>query len=226
MKKNPIILDWQENWRSEWQSNTFRYKLILSLVVLVGTLLLSVKYLSFIESRSGVPINDLLLKYLPSYDLSGYIFFIIYSALVLGISHISQVPFRLIPAFYVYTVVLIFRMASIYFIPLEAPENIILLRDPFVEFFTGTGTVITKDLFFSGHTATICILYFFAKNKWLKTFFLVSGIALGTMLLIQHVHYTIDVIAAPFISYAGYRLVLKIYRKSRPITSLSIKQFS
>lgn len=215
MKKNPLLLEWQENWRSEWQKLAFRYNLIFSLVILAGFLLLAAKFLIFIEAREGKIIDDILLRYLPSYDLSGYIFFIIYSSLVLGISHVSQTPYRLIPAFYVYTAVLIFRMLSIYFIPLEAPPNIIVLRDPFVEFFTGKGSIITKDLFFSGHTATICILYFFAKNKWLKIFFLCCIIAVAVMLLLQHVHYTMDVVAAPFIAFAGYRLVLKIYRKSR-----------
>lgn len=217
MKKNPPLLAWQENWRSEWQRLSFRYNLILSLVILTGCLIVSARFLTFIETRKGGIINDALLFHLPAYDLSGYIFFIIYSSLVLGISHVSQTPYRLIPAFYVYTVVLIFRMLSIYIIPLEAPENIIVLRDPFVEFFTGAGTIITKDLFFSGHTATICIVYFFAKNKWLKIFFLASAVAVAIMLLIQHAHYTADVVAAPFIAFGIYRLVLRIYRKSRQL---------
>lgn len=220
MKKAPLLLDWQENWRSEWQRISFRYNLALAGIILVGILLLSTKFLIYAETRKGLFFNDLLLRFLPSYDLSGLIFFIIYSSLFIGISHVSQYPYRLIPAFYVYTVVLICRMLSIYFFPLEAPLNIIVLRDPFVEYFTGAGTPITKDLFFSGHTATLCIVYLFAKNRWLKIFFLISTIAVAIFLLLQHVHYTMDVVAAPFIVFGGYRFVLSIYRKSRQFSLL------
>ncbi len=218
MKKDSLLIDWQENWRTEWQRLSFRYNLGLSLVILVGFLLLSTRVLIYAESRSGMFFNDILLSRLPSYDFSGLIFFLIYSSLIIGMSHVSRTPYRLVPAFYVYTIVLVCRMISIYFFPLETPAGIIILRDPFVEYFTGSGKVVTKDLFFSGHTATMCIVYLFAKNKWLKMFFLTSTIAVGILLLFQHAHYTMDVVAAPFFVYFCYVMVIKIYRKSRHFT--------
>jgi hypothetical protein len=39
---------------------------------------------------------------------------------------------------------------------------------------------------------------------------LLSSILLGVLLLIQHVHYTIDVVAAPVFTYALYRISLII----------------
>lgn len=214
MKKDSVLPDLQESWKSEWQRISFRFNLALAAFILVGLLLFSTQFLIYTESRPGIPLNDILLSYLPGYDLSGFIFFLIYSSVIIGLSHLSQNPYRLIPAFYVYSTVLSCRMLSIYFFPLEAPTDIIVLRDPFVEFFTGAGNVLTKDLFFSGHTSTLYIVYVFTKNKYLRIFFLLSTIAVGIMLLIQHVHYTMDVIAAPFVVFGAYRLVLKIYRKS------------
>ncbi len=210
-----------ENWRNEWRNFSFRYNFIFSFLFLIATLLVCSKFLLFAESRKGFFFNDYFLSVLPNYDLSGIIFFILYSTLIIGLGHVSRFPHRLILAFYAYTIVLIFRMLSIYFFPLEAPANIIVLKDPFVEFFTGTSIAVTKDLFFSGHTATMCLLYFFVKNKWLKISFLISAIAVGLMLLIQHVHYTMDVIAAPFFAVFGCRLVILFYRNSRqmPISS-------
>ncbi len=46
----------------------------------------------------------------------------------------------------------------------RAAANMIILNDPLVEFF-GTGQTLTKDLFFSGHTATLLILFLVSEKK-------------------------------------------------------------
>jgi membrane-associated phospholipid phosphatase len=96
-----------------------------------------------------------------------------------------------------------------YLLPLEPPAKMIILNDPFVEFF-GTGQTLTKDLFFSGHTATLFILFLVSEKKVYKTIFLISTVAVAVAVLLQHVHYTIDVFAAVFFTYACYKLVLRI----------------
>jgi membrane-associated phospholipid phosphatase len=85
----------------------------------------------------------------------------------------------------------------------------IILNDPLVEFF-GTGQTLTKDLFFSGHTATLLILFLVSEKKIVKTVFLISTILVAIAVLLQHVHYTIDVFAAVFFTYACYKLLAKV----------------
>ena len=101
------------------------------------------------------------------------------------------------------------RIIAMYLLPLEPPQNMIMLNDPFVEFF-GTGQTLTKDLFFSGHTATLFILFLVSEKKIIKTIFLVSTIIVAISVLLQHVHYTIDVFAAIFFTYACYKLIIKL----------------
>ena len=103
-----------------------------------------------------------------------------------------------------------------YLLPLEPPVKMIILNDPFVEFF-GTGQTLTKDLFFSGHTATLFILFLVSEKKIIKTVFLISTIAVAISVLLQHVHYTIDVFAAVFFTYACYKLLnyFKLGRESK-----------
>ncbi|MCK7522598.1 MAG: hypothetical protein MZV64_35395 [Ignavibacteriales bacterium] len=77
----------------------------------------------------------------------------------------------------------------------------IILNDPFVELF-GTGQTLTKDLFFSGHTATLFIFISCFRKENYQDNFLTSTIAVAIAVLLQHVHYTIDVFAAVFFTYA------------------------
>jgi membrane-associated phospholipid phosphatase len=99
-----------------------------------------------------------------------------------------------------------------YTLPLEAPLTMIALKDPFIEFF-GNGQTLTKDLFFSGHTATSFLLFLAMKNKYIKPIFLAISISMAIFVLMQHVHYTVDVIAAPFFSYGSYMISKSIHYK-------------
>jgi hypothetical protein len=82
------------------------------------------------------------------------------------------------------------------FVPLDPPIGYIPLRDPLLECFTEGGAVVSKDLFFSGHTASLAVtaLMFrgqrFGKLLWAATF------SVGLLVLVHHVHYTVDVLVA------------------------------
>lgn len=96
-----------------------------------------------------------------------------------------------------------------YLVPLDPPIGIIPLRDPFVEGFFYDDKVLVKDLFFSGHTSNMVLLTLFMDIKWLKNILILASIIVGYLLLVQHVHYAIDVFAAPFFAYLAYRLSTK-----------------
>ncbi|MGB2958557.1 MAG: phosphatase PAP2-related protein, partial [Bacteroidota bacterium] len=106
-----------------------------------------------------------------------------------------------------YVVMVGIRMVAMSLVPLEPPPTMISLTDPTVEYL-GTGTLLTKDLFFSGHTSTLFLLFLSAQIRWQKGMFLVCFVVVAVCVLIQHVHYTIDVFAAPFFAYGAYRLVV------------------
>jgi hypothetical protein len=69
------------------------------------------------------------------------------------------------------------------------------------------GVYLTKDLFFSGHIATTFLLYLFARRfgKASRVFLALNLFTLVVVLL-AHLHYTIDIIAGYFITYGVYRM--------------------
>jgi len=89
----------------------------------------------------------------------------------------------------------------------QSPDNLIPFADPITNFFYGKQhDFITKDLFYSGHTSTmfLCFLCFIQKRD--KLIALISTLLVGMMVLIQHVHYTVDVLAALPFTYIVYRI--------------------
>jgi hypothetical protein len=71
-----------------------------------------------------------------------------------------------------------------------------------------------NDLFFSGHTGLpFLIALMFWRHVYLRNLFLFSSVLFGSAALLSHLHYTIDVFAAFFITYSIYTISKKIFRK-------------
>ena len=109
---------------------------------------------------------------------------------------------------------MISRMITISVFPLNPPNNLIPLLDPLINKTFYEGTFITKDLFYSGHTASMLLISFCIQNKMLKKITLIAAISIGIMVLLQHIHYTIDVIAVPFFTYVVYWLASKVVKNT------------
>lgn len=68
------------------------------------------------------------------------------------------------------------------------------------------------NLFFSGHTGFpfLMALIFWDKTFW-RRFFVAATIFFGASVLLAHVHYSIDVFAAPFIVYGTFVIAAKLF---------------
>jgi len=196
------------NWKEFLQGKRNQIELVVTLVFLTVVLASLANFLNFAEARQGIVLPDPILNLFNPIDLTWLIFALIYISLVVAIITLIKNPKQLMFTIQVYSFMVAVRIAAMYLLPLEPPEKMIILSDPLVEFF-GTGQTLTKDLFFSGHTATLFILFLVSEKKIIKTVFLISTIAVAISVLLQHVHYTIDVFAAVFFTYACYKLIHK-----------------
>jgi hypothetical protein len=68
------------------------------------------------------------------------------------------------------------------------------------------------NFFYSGHTAFPFLLaLIFWDNKNLRYLFLLLTVLFGASVLLAHVHYSIDVFAAPFIVYGMFVITAKLF---------------
>ena len=167
-----------------------------------------------LEARAGVQVHDYLLQYIPARDFSVITFTLTYSALATFLIATLKKPKLFTIGMQGYCLLLLLRTLAIFFVSLEPPAGMILLKDPVTILFMSRpgGGYIVKDLFFSGHVSAIMLFYFVNDNRKVKTFLLILAVLVSILLLVQHVHYTMDVLAAPFFAFLAYKGSLYIDR--------------
>jgi hypothetical protein len=75
-----------------------------------------------------------------------------------------------------------------------------------------------NDLFFSGHTGLPFLMALvFWQTKSMRYFCLISSLIFGTVVLMTHLHYTIDVFGAFFITYTIFHIAQSIFVHDRKI---------
>jgi hypothetical protein len=132
-------------------------------------------------------------------NLSIPIFSITYGSLILYVFTSYRQPNFLSRLMIAYGLITLFRIGTISLLPLREPETLVFLEDPVLNDLIYPGEIIT-DLFFSGHTALVFMLFILSGYRW---YFLLLTLLMGVFLMIQRIHYSIDVLAAlPFAWFA------------------------
>jgi len=198
-------------WKSALKEKSFTWKLLLTPGLFFIYSAVTQKLGNYVEMRKGVQLEDNLLQLFPSYDFSAPIFILLYSSLALVVLthlHRPKVILRIIEMHFLVAVV---RQICILAVALDPPTGIIVLRDLFLE-----NTVyprhspLTKDLFFSGHVASVWLYFLCAERKYIKTYLGFATIIMSFMILCMRVHYTYDVYGALFFTTIIYFAPMRI----------------
>lgn len=209
------------NWLQAFRQKNFRIKFFLSFAVLALLLTWIGTFLSYVEARQGHTFYDPVLNFFHPVDVSDFIFYATYGTALAGLCYAMQSPYSLLHLCQMYILLNVFRIACMFFLPLDPPEGIIPLNDAILQNTVYGHGLNQKDLFFSGHTATLFLFFFFAKNNWLKLFFFVAACSVAVALMRQHVHYSLDILAAPLFAFLSWRIVVRIfkhYQKTEGVT--------
>lgn len=190
---------WFVNNQQVLKSGHFWSSWISSLLLLVATL--GVNYFSgvYATERASSPVTDIVLSNIRVYDVD---LIFVYGAIAfwIGVSLLLLLDLRLGP--FVLKSVSLFLLVRSFFTSLTHIA-------PFPERLTTDSSFILNkvtfggDLFFSGHTGLPFLLaLLFWNNKHLRNACLAVSVVMAASALLGHYHYSIDVFAAYFITYA------------------------
>lgn len=198
-------------WKEAIADKFFKTRFRIGLIIWIALLFAFPIFFDYVESRNGIVLNDFIINSLPAYDVSILTFLIIWSMFLLFLYRAIHEPQLLLLFLWGFIFLSLSRFLTIYLLPLNPPEQLIALRDPITNIFYGkTHSFITKDLFYSGHTSTQFLMFLCFKKKSDKNLALVSTAIVGLLVLIQHVHYSIDVFFAPLFTYFIYLISKRV----------------
>lgn len=201
-----------QGWRTAW-SVPFVVEGILSIFVMVGVLVFLAHFLDSVEMRAGFAFADPVLVWFDAVDVTWLTFTLIYGALAGTVGALLWEPKRLWQGLQAYSCLLLWRALAMWMLPLDPPVGMILLKDPVIEFFGSNGVTLTRDLFFSGHTSTMFLLTLVMPRPRLRPWMFLATAGVAACVLLQKVHYTIDVLCAPFFAYGAYRMIRIVREK-------------
>lgn len=158
------------------------------------------------------PVTDIILSNIPVFDVDGIfiygpILFWIF-VLLLALHRPNRIPF-------IAKSVAVFILVRSVFISLthiaSFPSHLIITPPHLFGLFSYYG-----DLFFSGHTGLPFLMALIFWNiKPLRILFIAIAVFFGAIVLAGHLHYSIDVLGAFFITPTIYNIAARVFKKDR-----------
>jgi len=201
-----------QNWIEKIKNKDFIKSVIVSFIFLFISMVINFYAGTYATERASLPVTDIILSNVRVFDVDA-IFNYAPIFLIIFVTIISLYEPKRIP-FVVKSVALFTTVRSV-FISLTH-------IGPFpIQAAIESGNIINKitfggDLFFSGHTGIPFLLaLIFWQNKNLRYFFLIYSVFMGTVVLLGHYHYSIDVLAAFFITYTIFHISSYLFKKEK-----------
>lgn len=197
-------------WRTYLKTPGNKSYFVFSFFANVILMIASAKVLAYNASHPGhfIP-PDPIMDWLQPVDLSKPIFILEYLAIIFLFFYMTDKPGYFVKCLWSVSVLLWLRLFTVLLVRFSPSPDMILLTDPFTQFFYGDDVNVTNDLFFSGHVGLLAFFFLIVENKYLKSYLLFTMVAVGFMLIWQQVHYTLDVLFAPAFSKLVFELVTK-----------------
>ena len=190
-------------WKASLSTLRFRLLLLGGLLFFMASVKTITHAIALVDHFPGRLLHDPIHYLLPApLDFSQLIFFLTYASVLLVVwDSFRFSPTRFVQLFWVMGAMKFLRSISIFLIPLEPPQGIVPLVDPLVLSLTPNHIVALRDLFFSGHTATVVLFSLLAVSPRIKRFALLVAMVVPLLILWQRVHYTIDVLGGIMVAF-------------------------
>jgi len=187
---------------------------IVSILMLVIALFINFYAGVYATERASNSITDIILSNTRVFDVDGIFvygaFFLWIFIIGVTVARPKQIPFT------IKTLSLFIVIRSI-FISLTHlgpfPTQVLLSDTNIINTFMNKFS-FGADLFFSGHTGIPFLMaLIFRDNPYLRVIFVASSILFAVVVLLGHLHYSIDVFSAFFITYTIFHLATIFFKK-------------
>jgi len=198
-----------ENYKLHWTDKLHLFSTISGLFFFIASLFISDAATNFATKSAGMNVPDLIISNIPVFNVD------------FVVNEIAMTY-----AVFIGVVVIFLKPKTMPFV-LKSSALFILIRSIFImlthlgpfpvhsyidqtSFFSPLN--IGSDFFFSGHTGLpylIALIYW--NNKMLRNISIAASVLFGVSVLLGHLHYSIDVFAAFFVTYSIFIIAQKFF---------------
>lgn len=203
---------WQEfarRWHTYCRRDGAWLELIISFGALIGAFFFNVWAIGFATSHASSSVTDLILSNTPIFDVDSLFVYGTFVAAGLSaaiiLAHPKRIPFA-------------FKTLALFFI-IRSCFTMLTHTGPSAAFDIDWSEAIARsffgvDNFFSGHTGMPFLgALAFWKERPIRIFYLIMSVFFALVVLLGHLHYSIDVFSAFFITYGIFHIALWLFPK-------------
>jgi hypothetical protein len=201
---------WIQKTKLHLSDRAFLVSLGAAFLLLFISLIINFYAGSYATENASNSVTDIILSNIRVYDVDNIFIYgpIFFWSFVAGLLLLEpkRIPFTL-KSIALFTVIRAMFISLTHIGPF--PTQAVLEASKFMDKFAFGG-----DLFFSGHTGLPFLMALvFWKNKYLRWIFIATSVMFGAVVLMAHLHYSIDVLSAFFITYTIFHIAMFLFKK-------------
>ncbi|MEI8269828.1 MAG: phosphatase PAP2-related protein [bacterium] len=201
---------WLQKWKSITEEKEFTKSLVIAFLFLFVSLYINFIAGTYATESASLPVTDIILSNIRVFDVDLIFiygpFVLFFIVAIIASYNPKKLPFT-IKSIALFTIIRSVFISLTHLGPF--PTQAVTASGNFISKFTFGG-----DLFFSGHTGIPFLMaLIFWQNKSLRYFFLMYSFMMGIVVLLGHYHYSIDVLAAFFITYSIFHISVLFFKK-------------
>jgi hypothetical protein len=201
-------------YKTHFADKNFLISFLGALILLGASLVVQFFISGYVNSLPSTPVTDLILSNIRVYNVDGIFVYgsvlLLFVGLWVGLKRPHCLPFAMksVALFTLIRSVFVILTHISAFPTRVVIDSVFFNKEIFSGIFTG------NDLFFSGHTGLPFLLaLMFWDNKKLRFIFLGFSILFAIVVLLGHIHYSIDVLSAYFITFSIFQICKFLFKK-------------
>ncbi len=208
-----IIKESIHHWKVLLKDRAYVVSLLLGFAVLIGAYLIN-HFTSVVnDAYVYVSVGDFILDKIPTYNMEFFFTWVMYGLMAICFFYPVLFKPEIVPfGLKTFGLLILLRCGFINLTNIGPPEGF-YYDGGIVGGSTLSDLLFRNDLFFSGHTSYPFLGYLLFKESRIRWVLLAGSILMAITVLAMHVHYSIDVFAAFFITYGTYKMSDTIFNK-------------